>query len=192
MHLPCSYRSCLLLAPFSAHSSPFPFLFPMIKFKSFKISSLYVRRLKALKSPPHSPNKSKWVDYVFKLNNLLTHDSVKSALDSFYQNVISPLNLNPDRLISIQLKVILVENEIRSISTLQTVSLSDFSYLSSAFCEFVTFKGDTYNYDYDSIDSILFTYKLLSSDLSRSSEAAARRATPSRIATPPRHAQRAG
>ena len=62
----------------------------------------------------------------------------------------------------VQYKIKIDDKTFRSISFLQTVKVSEFNELLEIFKEFWNVQGIEYNYDYPQIDSIIFTYRILS------------------------------
>ena len=109
-----------------------------------------------------------WEDYYYKINSVLIPNiHLKDGLNNFYKDIIIKYDKNSTFVIQFKIMILNEDKKkiFRSISFLQTIKVLDFNELLDIFSEFWDVKGLEYNYDYPKIDSIIFTYKKLSSEL---------------------------
>lgn len=105
---------------------------------------------------------NKWIDYYYKLENqILTERHIIDALFSLFE--IFPSSIEDNSLILIQFKIKFLDNNYRSISYLQSVTINDLNELKDIFIEFWNLRDE----DYISLNPshIIFTYKIINNDL---------------------------
>ena len=102
---------------------------------------------------------NKWLDYEFKLKNrILTKIILKKSLTKLWDEQIK--NLYKDKIILIQFKIKSGNDLFRSIYYVQNIKKSNFKELDEIFYEFWDTKSK--NYKSLKLNSIIFTYKILS------------------------------
>lgn len=78
---------------------------------------------------------NKWQDFYYKLDNkILESHHITSALTCLYKQINNHISFDP--IIIIQFKIKFDINQIRSVSFVQTIKLSEFNDLSLIFIEF--------------------------------------------------------
>jgi hypothetical protein len=96
-----------------------------------------------IKSLNLTPNK--WFDYCYDLNNQMMSDNqITLSLDKLFDLLENSNILTASSVILIQFKIKLNINDHRSISYLQTVSISDFKELNELFLEFWHIRDEDY------------------------------------------------
>lgn len=118
---------------------------------------------------------NKWSDYLFKLETetlrhlshpgLVTPNKISIAIESFKEllflksNTILGITFNSDIKLLIIFKIKTINNQIRSISYMQTIKLGDIDKLKQIFIEYWLLKSE--DYYLAQISDIIFTYKIL-------------------------------
>lgn len=101
-----------------------------------------------------------WYNYSYSIKNqILLSSHIESALRNFWIDIFDQLESRVDYAIRIQFKLLTMEGEFRSISYVQTINRSDLDRLTIIFKEYWNLRADEYHTA--SVDSILFTYKIL-------------------------------
>nr|QWO71398.1 DNA polymerase [Termitomyces sp. T32] len=102
---------------------------------------------------------NKWEDFYYKINNqILETHHIRCAISSLFKHINSQIPSDFDPIIIIQFKIKFDTNQIRSVSFVQTLKLSEFNDLSLIFIEFWNIK-DTAYFSLKPSD-IIFTYKI--------------------------------
>jgi hypothetical protein len=105
---------------------------------------------------------NKWLNYKIDIENqLLTNRLIKKSLNLFYKQIFS--NLKDDQFILIQFKIKELSGEFKSISYIQRINKNEFKTLLKIFIEFWNIKSEEYHSI--KVSSIVYTYKILSSEL---------------------------
>ena len=123
---------------------------------------------------------NQWSDYFFNLNvinskNIITDKQITLAIDSFKKNIFSQIdqehnlsynelstNEDPFKLLII-FKIKTINNQIRSISYMQTINFQDIDQLKQLFIEFWNLRSE--DYFLAEISYIIFTYKIVTENL---------------------------
>lgn len=101
-----------------------------------------------------------WYDYSYSIKNqILLSSHIEAALRNFWIDIFDQLESRVDYAIRIQFKLLTTGGDFRSISYVQTVNRSDLDRLTLIFKEYWQLRADEYHTA--SVDSILFTYKIL-------------------------------
>ena len=127
---------------------------------------------------------NKWYDYKYYLGNkILLNYHIESTCRNFWINVVD--NIDDGLYILVQFKILKSDGIYNSISYVQTVNKNDLDRLIGLFQEYWSLRDDYYKQF--SIDSIVFTYKVMggtvSSELVQHRKAASSVKAPFKIGT---------
>lgn len=108
---------------------------------------------------------NKWYDYQFLLGNkLLLNYHIESACRNFWIDIVD--NIDEGLYILVQFKILKSDGTYKSISYVQTINKTDLDRLIGLFKEYWSLRDD--HYKQFSVDSIVFTYKIMGGTVSSS------------------------
>lgn len=132
-------------------------------FSFFNFQKLNVKNFSTLVKNYTSSVKSiislnKWYDYTYKINDqILLAEHIEYAVKNFWLQIVE--QIEDYQYILIQFKLKTIESEYRTVSYVQTINKNDLDDLILIFKEYWNIRTDDYHIL--SIDSIIFTYKIL-------------------------------